>query len=111
MLYPQKEEVWPKSTEEITPDLPEELKINDFQYCYRYARSAIEENFVEENFSTINDKNLSHYNFYKNTDSLQVHETFQLELIKQFYPSQNLQELKLFSSQLECQKLQKVRDI
>ncbi|CAH1418223.1 unnamed protein product [Lactuca virosa] len=71
--------------------------MKDFEYCYRYARSATEEKFVEEKLSTIDGKNLSHYNFYKNANSLQVYEAFQLGLVKTIYPSQNLQEIKLFS--------------
>ncbi|CAH1443356.1 unnamed protein product [Lactuca virosa] len=70
----------PKIYEEVTPDLPVEIKIKDFEYCYRYARSATEEKLVEEKLSTIDGKNLSHYNFYKNANSLQVYEAFQLGL-------------------------------
>ncbi|CAH1430114.1 unnamed protein product [Lactuca virosa] len=87
----------PKINEEGTPDLRIEIKIKDFKYCYRYARSATEENFVEEKFSTIDGKNLSDYTIYKNANYLQVYEAFQLGLVKTIYPSQNLQEIKIFS--------------
>ncbi|KAI3767897.1 hypothetical protein L2E82_18326 [Cichorium intybus] len=60
-------------------------------------QTAPEEIFVEEKFSTIDGKNLSHYNFYKNANSLQVHEAFQLGLIgickqEAYLPSKAMEE-------------------
>ena len=46
----------PKNTEEVTPDLLVEIKIKDFEYCYRYARSTTEENFVEEKIPLLTER-------------------------------------------------------
>lgn len=83
----------PKET--ITED-DEDLCLAGFEYWYSAARNASEEQLTKEHYFTTDNANLSYYNYLKNSNPVQVYESFQYGLVKMIYPSYNLQELKAF---------------
>lgn len=82
------------------PNTLDELTVKDFMFLYSNARRAGEEMMVEEHYFTTDKKNISYYNFCKNSNPEQVFEIFRCGLLRTIYPSSNLMEIRNFPKEI-----------
>ena len=90
-----------KKQEPSDDGLPPIIRISDFEYIFKLAKTAGESAFVESRYFTTDKKNISLFNFCKNADPEFVFEAFQLGLIDTIYPSKNLLEISHFPKEIK----------
>nr|WUF06584.1 caulimovirus viroplasmin [Angelica bushy stunt virus]WUF06591.1 caulimovirus viroplasmin [Angelica bushy stunt virus] len=87
-------------------DVKVENTYEDFSYIYSVARRATPQQFEQEHFFTTDKSNLSYINAFPSVHPELVYESYSFGLLNIVYPSESMEEIKLFPEQFRKAILQ-----